>query len=122
MASQTDAGKETASTLTFGAWLRQLREERDLAQRVVAAAADMDSSHYGKVEANKRTLTEPQLVAVAKCLGQPEPEMRRRWLAAQWLRLCDGNHALASDTAALVQEHAAPYLVNKPANNRPKKK
>lgn len=116
MASTMDATQITAAADSFGAWLRQLREGKGLAQRAVAAAVDMDSSHYGKVEANKRPFTEPQMIAAAKVLGLPEAEMRRRWLVAQWLRLCGGDHALAAGAADLVYEQAAPYLVNKPAN------
>lgn len=122
MASRSNAGTITASPQSFGAWLRQLREEKGLPQRTVAAAAAMDSSHYGKVESDKRPFTEEQLIAVARFLSLPEAEMRRRWAAAELLKLCGGDHALAADTAGWVQEAAAPYLVSKPVNSRPKKK
>lgn len=116
MASQENAGSNSSAPPSFGAWLRHLREAKGFAQRSVAAAADMDSSHYAKVEGGKRPFTATQLVAVARFLGQPEVEMRRRWLAAQMLDLCAGDHALAAATAGLVREAAAPYLVNKSAN------
>lgn len=122
MASQKEASIDLAAPTTFGAWLRQLREEKSVAQRTVAAAADMDSSHYGKVESGKRLLTDEQLSVVAQFLGQPEAELRRRMAATQFLKLCGDDHALAADAAGLVQEAAAPYLAGSPLNRRPKKK
>ena len=117
MASHEQASIPLATQ--FGGWLRQLREEKSLAQRSVAAAADMDASHYGKVESGKRFLTEAQMAAVARLLDQPEPEVRRRMAAAQLVELCGGDASLARDVAGIVQEQAAPYL-SKPAKKQRK--
>lgn len=116
MASQEQAGTDPA-TLNFGAWLRMLREQKGLPQRAVAAAAQMDSSHYGKVELGKRLLTDAQLGAVAKILEQPEAGVRSRMVAAQWMQLCQGDRLLLSNVVGLVQESAAAARVNKPVIN-----
>jgi transcriptional regulator with XRE-family HTH domain len=126
MASHEYASAELATSMGFGPWLRQLREQKGVAQRAVAAAANMDSSHYGKVEGEKRLLTDEQAVAVARFLGVTEADMRARQVAARFLLQCDGDHALAVNAAGLVQEAVAPYLVNnhvaKPVKSlRPKK-
>ena len=122
MASHNNAGTHLATTLCFGAWLRELRRQKRFTQRGVAAAADMDSSHYGKVERGKRLLTDDQSFAIATLFGLEKAEMRNHLIAARLLAECDGNHALAHSVAGLVQEEVAPYLVNNPVNSRPKKK
>lgn len=122
MASQTSVSGSPTTSEPFGAWLRRLREARRLPQRALAAAAEMDSSHYGKVETGKRFLTDEQAAAVAPILGLDRAEILTRLIAARLLAECDGDHSLAHRVADIVQEQAAPYLVNNPANNRAKKK
>jgi transcriptional regulator with XRE-family HTH domain len=122
MASQEYASTELASSIGFGPWLRQLREQKGVVQRAVAAAAKMDSSHYGKVESEKRLLTDEQAVAVARFLGVTEADMRARLVAARFLLQCAGDHALAVNAAGLVQEAVAPYLVNNHANKLRKRR
>ncbi len=122
MASRESANAADASRPNFGAWLRELRESKGEIQRSVAAAADMDSSHLGKVERGERLPTPEQAGAIARFLGVDETDMRIRFVAAKLLDECDGDAALAHSAAGLVQEQAAPYLVNKPANKLRTKK
>jgi transcriptional regulator with XRE-family HTH domain len=98
--------------------LRELRESKGAIQRSVAAAADMDSSHLGKVERGERLPTAEQAVAIARFLGVDETDVRIRFVAAKLLQQCGGDSSLASAAAGFVQEQAAPYLVNKPAGKR----
>lgn len=116
MASQSNASTAVASRPNFGTWLRELRENKGAIQRSVAAAADMDSSHLGKVERGERLPTTEQAGAIARFLGVDETDMRVRLVAAKLLDECGGDAALAHSAAGFVQEQAAPYLVNKPAN------
>jgi len=122
MASLSHASPDLAAPVPLGAWLRQLRTGKGLPQRAVAAAANMDSSHYGKVEAGKRPLTEAQLVALARFFAVPDADFRRRQAAAMVYSLLDGDHAMAASVGCLLQEAAAAYLVDNPANKRSKKK
>lgn len=116
MASQTNAGDFPSSAPPFGPWLRQLRESKDALLRNVAAAADMDPSHLGKVERGERLLTPEQGTAIARFLGADPADFRLRLFAAKFMEQCDGDHAFAHSAAGFVQEQAAPYLVNKLAN------
>lgn len=113
MASQLNASESDEPRLGFGAWLRQERESRSIIQRQLAAAANMDPSHLGKVERGERLPTIEQAVAFARFLGVPEQEVRSRFVAAKIMQECGGDAALAHTAAGLVQEQAAPYLVNK---------
>lgn len=116
MASLYSASLDAPPTAKFGAWLRHLRESKDMVQRVLAAAADMDSSHLGKVERGERLPTAEQVAAMARKLGVDENDAKARLMAAKLIYECEGDTALAFSAAGLVQEDAAPYLVNKPAN------
>lgn len=53
-------------TPPLGEWLRQLRQERHLALREVAAEADMDPAHLSKAELGQRLPTQEQIAKLAK--------------------------------------------------------
>lgn len=53
-------------TPPLGEWLRQLRQEKDLALREVAAEADMDPAHLSKAELGQRLPTQEQIAKLAK--------------------------------------------------------
>lgn len=78
MARQKKAGYRVAQ-LTFGPWLRKLREGKGVPLRAVAAAAEMDQAHLSKVELGHRILTKPQAAALARyfCLDLEDMEARR---------------------------------------------
>jgi transcriptional regulator with XRE-family HTH domain len=105
LASRKNSGISPA--VHFGEWLRATRTKLGVAQRIVAASANMDSSHYAKVERGKRLLTERQLQNVAKALKVSLEEIRRRMLAEHVIQTCQGDSRLASGVAALVQQHVA---------------
>lgn len=105
----------------FGHWLRGLREAKGELQRGLASAADMDSSHLGKIERGERLPTDAQALAFARFLDVAEADMRARLVAAKVMQVCGGDAVLAHSAASLVQEAAAPHLVNNPANKPVKK-
>ena len=69
MAGQDNASTNDASPAGFGSWLRRLREEKEAAIRNMAAAADMDSSHLGKVERGSESVQWGKLFQVLEGLG-----------------------------------------------------
>lgn len=73
-----------APTQTFGEWLRQMREEKDVPLRVVAAAADMDQAHLSKIELGHRIPTEKQAVAIARYFGVDSHDMEARRIAEKF--------------------------------------
>ena len=117
MASLEQASADFSLNASFGAWVRERREEKGLVQRQVAAAAEMDQSHYAKVEAGRKFPKPAQAAAIAGCLGVDVAEFNRRQKAAEIVALCGGDLALVAGATGLVQEQAAPYVVNNPANN-----
>lgn len=81
----------------------------------MAAAAEMDQSHYAKIEAGKKFPRSVQADAIIRCLALDAPDFRQRQKAAEFIANCDGDLEIAAGAASRVQEHAAPYVVNNPA-------
>lgn len=112
----------TLSQVAFGSWLKTLREKQGKLQRELAAAAAMDSSHLGKVERGERPPSREQALAFARCLGVDATEMGARYAAMRLYEACGGDPSVLHAAGGLAQEVAGPYVVNKSANNRAKKK
>ena len=84
MSSTKYSSKGKASPPRFGEWLRQLREERKLPLRAVAAAAEMDQAHLSKAELGQRLLTAAQVAAIAKFFKEDGTQMEARRIAEKF--------------------------------------
>lgn len=104
----------------FGAWLRELRAERGLVLREVAAAVGMDMTHLSKVELGARSLTPEQLRALAGFFEIPEHDMAAARAAGRFLREIRDNPA-AARALEIVQESAGAFIVNNPVKKHPNK-
>ena len=93
--------------------MRRCREEKSRLQRVVAAAADMDHSHYSKIESGKKFPSDAQAAAIIRVLTLSADEFRKRMKADQILQLCGGDAALVTEAASIVQEQTPARFVNK---------
>lgn len=72
--------------LRFAEWLRELRREKNLALREVAAAVGMDQAHLSKAELGQRLPTEEQVKALALFFKIKPEEMEARRLAEKLIR------------------------------------
>lgn len=88
-----------------------------MAQREIAAMAGIDSSHLGKYERSARIPPLRQAQALAEAYGVPLDLLKQRIIACEVLASCDGDAQLAQGALSCVEEEAAVYHVNKPANN-----
>ena len=84
MSSTRYTSRHKASQPRFGEWLRQLREERKLPLRAVAAAAEMDQAHLSKAELCQRLLTADQVAAIARFFKVDGNEMEARRIAEKF--------------------------------------
>ncbi len=66
---------------TIGVILRELREEKGLLLRQVAASTDLDSTLLSKMECEDRLPTKQQLERLTKFYKQDLNEMMTAWLA-----------------------------------------
>lgn len=104
MARQKKTGY-AAPPQTFGEWLRQMRDEKDVPLRVVAAAAEMDQAHLSKVELGHRVPTGKQAAALARYFGLDLHEMEARRIAERFRQDFADNPAAGT---AVQMLHDAP--------------
>ena len=67
----------------FGERIKQLREEKGLLQRHVAASLDMDTPMFSKIERGERKAKREQVLGLAKLLMVPSEELLALWLAGK---------------------------------------
>ncbi|MCO5069195.1 MAG: helix-turn-helix domain-containing protein [Kiritimatiellae bacterium] len=100
---------ESASrSATLGALLRRLRKERKLPLRIVAGAAEMDSTLLSRIELGLRLPTEEQTRAFAAFFKVSFEELEAKRLAERfWMD--HGESPAAEKAANLIREQAAEY-------------
>lgn len=67
----------------FGERIKQLREEKGLLQRQLAASLEMDTPMFSKIERGERKARREQVQLLAKLLGTSEEELLTLWLAGR---------------------------------------
>ena len=96
------------SSQALGDMLRSMRKERTLPLRVVAAAAEMDSTLLSKIELGQRLPTEIQTKAFAKFFKVSFEDLEAKRLAERfWMEHRDNSAAVKA--ALLIKESAAEY-------------
>ena len=87
--------------MLFANKIRQLREERKLLHRHLAAVLDMDTPMFSKIERGERPAKREQVIAIAKILTTDENELLTLWLADKILDVIE-NETELSDQALKV--------------------
>lgn len=67
--------------MLFADKIRQLREEKQLLQRQLASALEIDTPMYSKIERGDRPAKREQVISLAKLLRIDEQELLTLWLA-----------------------------------------
>lgn len=67
-------------TNSFGAYLREMREQKGLPLRKVAAQLDVDTSILSKIERDERNATVEMLPIFSKVLERNEKEVQTKFL------------------------------------------
>ena len=104
--------------LHFGEWLRQLRAEKELPLRTVAAAADMDQTHLSKIELGQRLPTEDQTAKLATFFGLDEMTTQARRIAEKFRQEFQ-DHPAAPEAISILAETAGVYATPKKNGKRP---
>jgi transcriptional regulator with XRE-family HTH domain len=67
--------------MLFGNRIRQLREEKQMLQRQFAAALEIDTPMYSKIERGERRAKREQVIALAKIFKVNPNDFLTRWIA-----------------------------------------
>lgn len=67
--------------MLFAEKIRLLREEKQLLQRQLASALEIDTPMYSKIERGDRPAKREQVISLAKLLSIDEQELLTLWLA-----------------------------------------
>ena len=73
----------------LGETLRQLREDKGLLLRQVAADLDMDTALLSKIERGERSLKKEQLIKAANTFGVPPKDLLVIWLAEKVIQILE---------------------------------
>jgi len=65
----------------FGNRIKELRESKGLLQRQLAAALEMDTPMFSKIERGERKAKRQQVLVLSKLLKENEEELLTLWLA-----------------------------------------
>ena len=90
--------------MLFADKIRQLRDEKQLLQRQLASALEIDTPMYGKIERGERPAKREQVVAIAKILTTNETELLTLWLADKILDLLENETELADKALKIAQQ------------------
>ena len=91
--------------MLFADKIRQLREDRKLLQRHLAAVLDMDTPMFSKIERGERPAKRTQVIAIAKILTTDENELLTLWLADKILDVIENETELADQALKIAIEN-----------------
>ena len=88
--------------MLFANKIRRFREEQQLLQRQLAAALEIDTPMYSKIERGDRPAKRTQVIALAKLLSTDETELLTLWLADKVTEVLDAEKELAGKALDIV--------------------
>jgi transcriptional regulator with XRE-family HTH domain len=94
--------------MLFTTQIKQLRESRQMLQRQVSAALDIDNAMYCKIERGDRNATRNQVIALARIFKTDEKELLTLWLADKVYEVVGGEDN-ADNVLNIVAENMMEY-------------
>ena len=91
--------------MLFADKIRQLREEKQLLQRQLASALEIDTPMYSKIERGDRPAKREQVVTISKLLETDEKELLTLWLADQIFSVFEDKEELATNALNIVLQN-----------------
>lgn len=88
----------------FSNELKTLRESAGIPQRKVAAALDIDTATYSKIENGLYVPRKEQVIALASYFQRKEEDLLKFWTADKIATVTNGDMELAEEAIRLVQD------------------
>ena len=83
--------------------LKELRKQSELPQRKVAAALDIDTATYCKIENGNYSPKREQVIELADIFHTDEKELLTLWLADQIKEITEPEQEIAQDAMEIVK-------------------
>ncbi|MDR0682659.1 MAG: helix-turn-helix transcriptional regulator [Dysgonamonadaceae bacterium] len=93
--------------MMFGNKIKQLREELQLPQRVVASALELDTPMYSRIELGRRIAKRQQIPIIANVLKTNETELAAFWLADKIVVAIGEEKELAGKALNIVKQSSS---------------
>jgi transcriptional regulator with XRE-family HTH domain len=90
--------------MLFGNKIKELRDKQGLLQRQLAAALEIDTPMFSKIERGDRRAKREQVIKLAELLHQDQDDMLKLWLADKVLDVVEGEDKLSNDAISIAQE------------------
>jgi transcriptional regulator with XRE-family HTH domain len=90
--------------MKFTERIKQLREKRQMPQRKFAAALEIDTATYCKIEKGERRAKAEQVVIIANLLEADKDELLVLWLADQISAVVADEHKVAGKALSIAKQ------------------
>lgn len=90
--------------MKFTERIKQLREERQMPQRQLASALEIDTATYSKIEKGDRRVKAEQIVIIAEKLQADKEELLTLWLADQIPASVANEKAIVDNALKIVKK------------------
>lgn len=92
--------------MLFGNRIKEIREEQGLLQRQLAAALEIDTPMFSKIERGDRRAKREQVIKLSELLHQDEKAMLTLWLADKFIDAVEDEpeRDLCNDAIIVAQE------------------
>jgi transcriptional regulator with XRE-family HTH domain len=90
--------------MLFAEKIKQLREEKQMPQRILAAALEIDTPMYSKIERGDRHAKRKQITIIAQLLQTDEPILITLWLADKIIAAIGEDKEFAGKAFKVVQQ------------------
>lgn len=91
--------------MRFTERIKQLREERQMPQRQFAAALEIDTATYSKIEKGERRVKAEQVVIIAELLKTDKNELLALWLADQVSAVVTDEQSVADKALKIAKKN-----------------
>jgi transcriptional regulator with XRE-family HTH domain len=91
--------------MLFANRIKQLREEQNLLQRDLAAALEIDTPMYSKIERGDRRAKREQISLIAKVLLTDPKELLILWLADQVVAVMENDKEISDKVLGIAKRN-----------------
>jgi transcriptional regulator with XRE-family HTH domain len=91
--------------MMFNEKIKQLREARQIPQRKLAAALDIDTASYCKIEKGKRRARKEHISIIAEMLQGDKDELLTFWLADQVSAVVEDEQSVADKALNIAKKN-----------------